>query len=151
MVLQKYGPTAGFTLTEILLVVIIIGILVGMVIPNIAGRGEQARIAAAKADIEANLSMALDMYELDNGRYPTSEQGLKALLVKPSTSPEPDNWSGPYLKKRVIPKDPWGNAYVYVSPGSQNPDSYDLSSLGPDEQDSSDDVTNWVMGDEHLR
>jgi len=150
MRLKRYFLNGGFTLTEILLVVIIIGILVGMVIPNIAGRGEQARIAAAKADIEANLSMALDMYELDNGRYPTTDQGLKALLMKPSTAPSPENWSGPYLKKRVIPKDPWGNAYVYVSPGEHNSDAYDLYSPGPDPQDSSDDITNWVTGDDRL-
>ncbi len=148
MVRKRYLMAAGFTLTEILLVVIIIGILVGMVIPNIAGRGKQARIAAAKADIEANLAMALDMYELDNGRYPTSEQGLRALLTKPNSSPVPENWSGPYLKKRVIPKDPWGHAYIYQSPGEHNPESYDLYSSGPDEQDNGDDIRNWQTGEE---
>jgi len=133
----------AFTLTEILLVVVIIGVLVGMVLPNIAGRGEQARVAAAKADIESNLSMALDMYELDNGRYPTTEQGLKALLVQPTSAPVSDNWSGPYLKKKELPKDPWGNAYVYVSPGNHNPESYDLSSSGADGMESQDDIVNW--------
>jgi len=145
--MKRYRVNTGFTLTEILLVVIIIGILVGMVIPNIAGRGEQARRAAAKADIEANLAMALDLYELDNGQYPTSQQGLEALIKKPTQSPVPENWSGPYLKKRVVPQDPWGNPYVYTSPGSQNPQGYDLSSLGPDKVASSDDVTNWVNED----
>ena len=90
----------AFTLIEIMLVVIIIGILAAMVIPNMAGRGEQARVAAARADIDANLSTALDLYELDNGQYPTSEQGLNALLAKSSSSPVPANWHGPYLKKK---------------------------------------------------
>jgi len=133
----------GFTLVEILLVVVIILVLAAMVIPNFAGRGEQARVAAAKADIEANLSMALDMYEIDNGRYPTSDQGLKALVQKPSSEPVPINWTRSYLKKRQIPKDPWGIDYVYASPGQHNTDSYDLSSVGPDGVESQDDITNW--------
>ena len=144
---REMRSKSGFTLTEILLVVIIIGILVGMVIPNIAGRGEQARKAAAKADIEANLAMALDMYELDNGRYPTTAQGLKALVVKPTNSPVPENWAGSYLKKKKIPKDPWGNAYVYASPGAHDTESYDLSSLGADGVESQDDIVNWDLGE----
>src|SRR3989338_1129755 len=100
----------GFTLIEIMLVVIIIGVLAAMVIPNLSGRGEQARRAAAKADIEANLSAALDLYELDNGRYPTTEQGLAALVQKPVAAPEPLHWKGPYLKKKRIPQDPWGRS-----------------------------------------
>ncbi len=122
----------GFTLIEIILVVIIIGILVAMVVPNIIGRSEQARITAARTDIESNLSTALDLYRMDSGRYPTSEQGLNAL--------------GPYLKKKKIPKDPWGHDYLYVSPGAHNKDSYDLTSLGPDGVESSDDITNWENG-----
>ena len=133
----------GFTLIEIMLVVIIIGVLVAMVVPNLAGRGEQARRAAAKADIDTNLSTALDLYELDNGRYPTTEQGLAALLQKPTASPEPANWSGPYLKKKKIPQDPWGKDYIFVSPGSHNTEEYDLSSRGPDGVESSDDIVNW--------
>lgn len=130
----------GFTLIELMLVVIIIGILVSMVVPRIAGRSKQARVAAAKADINANLSTALDMYELDNGSYPSTEQGLKALTIKPDIAPIPDNWNGPYVKK--IPHDPWERPYVYKSPGEHNQD-YDLSSLGPDGIESSDDITNW--------
>ncbi|MBF0483092.1 MAG: type II secretion system major pseudopilin GspG [Candidatus Omnitrophica bacterium] len=137
----------GFTLVEILLVVVIIGILAAMVIPNMAGRSEQARQAAAKADIEANLSTSLDLYEADNGKYPTTEQGLKALLVKPTTGPAADNWSGPYLKRKKIPTDPWGHDYVYAAPGSHNPTEYDLSSLGPDGVESADDVVNWMKDD----
>src|SRR3989338_5889154 len=105
----------GFTLVELMLVVIIIGILVAMVMPRLAGRTEQARQAAAKADIEANIGSALDLYELDNGSYPTSEEGLNALLVKPGSAP---SWKGPYLKRK--PVDPWGNPYAYRSPGTHN-------------------------------
>lgn len=133
----------GFTLIEIMLVIIIIGILVAMVVPNFAGRGEQARRAAAQADIETNLSTALDLYELDNGRYPTTEQSLMALLAKPTSTPVPNNWSGPYLKKKKIPQDPWGNDYKYVAPGTHNTDGYDLFSLGADGIESGDDVINW--------
>lgn len=133
----------GFTLIEILLVVVIIMVLVGMIAPNLAGRGEQARRAAAKADIEANISVALDMYELDSGRYPSTSQGLKALIEKPTGSPVPANWNGSYLKKKRIPKDPWGNDYVYAAPGVHNNEEYDLSSLGADGVESSDDIVNW--------
>ena len=125
----------GFTLIELMLVVIIIGVLVSMVVPRLVGRSEEARIAAAKADIDANISVALDLYELDNGRYPDDIDGL---MTKPGTAV---NWKGPYLKKS--PKDPWGNAYVYRSPGDHSPD-YDLYSYGPDEKEGGgDDVTNW--------
>lgn len=134
----------AFTLIEIMLVVIIIGILAAMVIPNMAGRGEQARASAARADIDANLSTALDLYELDNGQYPTSEQGLKALLEKPSSSPAPANWHGPYLKKKRIPVDPWGREYKYAAPGSNNTEEFDLSSYGPDGVEGKDDITNWA-------
>jgi len=133
----------GFTLIEILLVVVIIGVLAAMIIPNFAGKSEDAKVAAARADIEANLATALDMYEIETGHYPTTEQGLKALLEKPTTAPVPDNWKGPYLKKRRMPKDPWGNPYAYTSPGVHNTDSYDLSSYGPDKVESADDIVNW--------
>ena len=129
-----------------MLVVIIIGVLAAMVIPNLAGRGEQARLAAAKADIEANLAAALDLYELDNGRYPTTEQGLAALLQKTTAAPEPMHWKGPYLKKKKVPQDPWGHDYVYASPGTSNTEEYDLSSYGKDGIESSDDITNWEKG-----
>jgi len=133
----------GFTLIEIMLVVIIIGVLVAMVVPNIAGRSEQARNTAARTDIESNLATALDLYKLDNGGFPTSEQGLSALLTEPSASPAPIKWSGPYLKKKKLPKDPWNRNYAYAYPGEHNKDSYDLSSLGPDGIESKDDATNW--------
>ena len=87
----------------------------------------------------------MDVYELDNGRYPTTEQGLKALIIKPTTEPIPDKWRGPYLKKKQIPKDAWVNEYVYVCPGVHNPETYDLSSYGPDEIESKDDINNWEI------
>lgn len=133
----------GFTLVEILLVVLIIGVIAAMVVPNLAGRGEQARKSVARADIDTNLDSALGMYELDNGHYPTTEQGLISLLQKPTAEPVPANWNGPYLKKKSIPKDPWGRDYVYHSPGVHNTDGYDLFSNGPDGVESADDIVNW--------
>ena len=132
----------GFTLIELMLVVIIIGALAAMILPRLAGRSEQARVAITKADISSNIALALDLYELDNGTYPTTEQGLKALTSKPSSSPSPVNWNGPYLKKE--PNDPWGNPYQYGFPGSHGDrGTYDLYSLGLDGTQSDDDITNW--------
>lgn len=133
----------GFTLIEIMLVVIIIGILVAMIVPNIAGRSEQARITAARTDIDSNISTALDLYRMDVGQYPTTEQGLAALITEPTASPVPAQWNGPYLKKKKLPKDPWTHDYVYVSPGVHNPESYDLSSMGASGVEDSNNVTNW--------
>ena len=133
----------GFTLIEIMLVVIIIGILAALIVPNIAGRSEQARKTAVRTDIESSLGTALDLYKMDVGQYPTTEQGLSALVAEPTAAPVPAQWNGPYLKKKVVPKDPWGHDYVYESPGTHNADSYDLSSLGPDGVESEDDVDNW--------
>ena len=128
----------GFTLIEIMLVVIIIGALVAMVMPRLAGRSEQARVAAARADINANIATGLKLYELDNGAYPSSEEGLDALLTKPASA---INWNGPYLERKPI--DPWGREYQYKCPGDHRPQGYDLYSLGRDGQESADDVTNW--------
>ena len=141
---MKCLKNKGFTLVEILLVVVIIGVLAAMVVPNLSGQGKKARISAARVDIESNLATALDLYELDNGKYPTTEQGLKALIQKPTSAPEPINWNGSYLKKKKIPRDPWKKEYIYVSPGIQNPDEYDLSSYGPDGVESEDDISNWA-------
>lgn len=128
----------GFTLIEILLVVIIIGILVGLVAPKLSGRSEEARIQAARADIEGGLALALDLYEVDNGSFPS---GLQDLVTKTQNA---ENWRGPYLKKG-LPKDPWNQEYVYKYPGTHNPSGYDLFSKGPDRQEGSqDDISNWV-------
>jgi general secretion pathway protein G len=131
---------AGFTLVEIMLVVIIIGALAAMIIPRLSGRGEEAKIKVAKSDIDANLATALKLYELDNGSYPTTSQGLAALRFKPTTNPVPANWNGPYIEKE--PLDPWGRPYIYVSPGEHRSD-YDLSSKGKDEASQKDEVNNW--------
>ena len=130
----------GFTLVEIMLVVIIIGALAAMIIPRLSGRGEEAKIRVARADIEANLATALKLYELDNGSYPTTSQGLAALRIKPTTNPLPANWNGPYIEKD--PLDPWGRPYIYVSPGEHRSD-YDLSSKGKDEASQKDAINNW--------
>lgn len=118
--LRKVGnPKAGFTLVEILLVVVIIGILVGIALPKLSGRKREAEVAAARADIQA-IGTALDLYELDNGSYPPSLQGL---MADPGGT---KNWRGPYLKKN-LPKDPWGNDYIY----SKKDTGYELTSQGP--------------------
>ncbi|MFQ5605507.1 MAG: type II secretion system major pseudopilin GspG [bacterium] len=140
----------GLTLIEVMMVVIILGVLVALVVPQFAGRTEQARRAAAQADINANIAMALEMYFLDNGAYPTTEQGLAALLSMPETPPIPHSWQGPYLKKNTSFKDPWKQRYVYSCPGENNPESYDLYSTGPDRQKSGgDDITNWERDVSH--
>ncbi|MBI4323253.1 MAG: type II secretion system major pseudopilin GspG [Candidatus Omnitrophica bacterium] len=131
----------GFTLIELMLVVVIISALAAMVVPRLAGRTEEARRSIAEADIKGNLSLALKLFEVDNGRYPTTEQGLGALLQKPAGPPVPKNWKGPYLEQD--PLDPWGKPYVYRRPGMHPPRDYDLSSLGPDGVESADDVKNW--------
>lgn len=136
----------GFTLIEIMLVVLIIGVIAAMVVPNLAGRGEQARKSVARADIDTNIDSALGMYEMDNGRYPSTEQGLEALVTKPTVEPVPANWNGPYLKKKTVPKDPWGRSYVYRFPGTKNIDGYDLFSTGQDGVESGDDIVNWEKG-----
>jgi len=140
---SKRRGQRGFTLIEILLVVIIIGTLAAMMVPRFSGRSDQARKAAAKADIEVNIATALKLYELDNGYFPTTEQGLTALMEKPAASPEPENWNGPYMEKKAV--DPWGRPYKYESPGTHRPHDYDLYSGGkaPKEDKTDDDIVNW--------
>ena len=129
----------GFTLIELLLVLVILGALAAVVVPKFTKRSEQARITAARTDI-ANLEVALDAFEIDTGAYPTSANGLKALIEEPA---DLKGWMGPYIK-RGVPKDPWGTEYVYKQPGSHNEQGYDLHSFGPDGKDGSDDdIINW--------
>ena len=132
---------SGFTLIELMLVIVIIAALAAMVVPRLAGRTEQARTTAASADIKGNLTLALRLYEVDNGRYPTTEQGLQALIAKPTSPPAPNNWKGPYIEQQ--PTDPWGKPYVYRYPGGHPPRDYDLFSYGPDGVESEDDIANW--------
>ena len=120
--------SSGFTLVEIMVVVVILGILAVLIVPRVLGRTDEAKQAAAKHDI-ATVMQSLKLYKLDNGRYPTNEQGLQALVTKPTSAPTPSNWK-PYLDK--VPKDPWGNTYQYLSPGVQG--EIDVFSLGADNQ-----------------
>jgi general secretion pathway protein G len=119
-----------------MLVVIILGILAAMVVPRLAGRSDDARRSVAKSDIESNLALAIDLYEVDTGEYPES---LDDLIMQPS---EVTNWKGPYLKKKSL--DPWSRPYVYKYPGEQNTVGYDLLSMGKDgAEGGGDDITNW--------
>ena len=134
------NSSAGFTLIELIVVVVIIGLLAGLVVPQFIKQEEKATSKATKAQIEL-FGTALDTFRLDVGRYPTSQEGLAALTQKPASA---DRWDGPYLKKEV-PPDPWGKPYIYKSPGDHGP--YDIISYGadgaPGVEDNSRDVTSW--------
>ncbi len=134
----------GFTLIEIIVVVVIIGILATFIAPKFLGRTDEARVVKAKQDIQA-LESALDLYKLDNYTYPTTEQGLDALINQPTSDPVPNNWkSGGYIKK--LQKDPWQRDYLYLYPGEQG--EYDIYSLGADGIEGGEgpnqDIGNWV-------
>jgi len=133
----------GFTLIEIMVVIVILGILAALVVPNIMGRPDEARISAARSDIQA-VSNALNLYKLDNYNYPSTDQGLQALISKPAGSPEAKNWNPDgYLAK--LPKDGWGNEYLYLSPGAHG--RFDLYSLGADGREGGEgvdqDIVSW--------
>ena len=138
---------SGFTLLEIIVVVVIIGILATLIAPQIIGRVDEARVTAAKQDIRT-LGTALDFYKMDNFSYPTTEQGLQALVQKPD-DPSVRNWrAGGYLKATTVPKDPWGNEYRYLRPGSKGGD-YDLYSFGSDGETGGEgadaDIGSWNL------
>lgn len=140
---QRNHREAGFTLIEIMVVIAIIGILATLIVPNIMGRPDEARITAAKHDV-GTINQALKLYRLDIGRYPTTEQGLKALVERPTSEPIPQNWkTGGYLSS--VPKDPWGNAYYYSNPGARG--EIDVISYGADGKPGGTgtdaDIGNW--------
>lgn len=131
---------SAFTLIELLLVLVILGVLAAVVVPKFAGRTEQARETAAKTQI-GTFGTALDSFEVDNGYYPKGKNGLQDLVVQPRDA---QSWKGPYMKNE-IPNDPWGRPYVYECPGKHNPSSYDLMSMGPDGRaNTEDDIANWT-------
>ena len=137
----------GFTLIELMVVIVILGILAGLIIPRIMGRPDEARQAKARIMIEG-IETALKLYRLDNGFYPTTDQGLRALVEASTIPPIPRNWrEGGYLEKGKVPKDPWGNDFAYLCPGAQG--EFDLLSYGADGQPGGEgknkDITNWAQ------
>ncbi|MHB1239593.1 MAG: type II secretion system major pseudopilin GspG [Gammaproteobacteria bacterium] len=138
----RRGPfQSGFTLIEIMVVVVILGILAALIVPRIMDKPEEARVVKAKQDIRA-LEGALNLYKLDNYVYPTTDQGLQALVTKPTQPPVPPHWKqGGYIER--LPKDPWGHPYQYLNPGQHG--AIDIYSLGPDGQVSNDDIGNWNL------
>ncbi len=139
------GTERGFTLIELIVVIVVIAVLAGLVGPMVLGNVADAKIQAARAQIEL-FGLALDAYRLDSDAYPTTEHGLAALRTRPTGELAPRRWRGPYLRKEV-PADPWGRAYVYLSPGQVNPESYDLLSYGRDGRPGGEgenaDITSW--------
>lgn len=137
----------GFTLIELMVVVIILGILAMYIGPKLLGRTEEAKITQARVQMEG-LETALKLYKMDNSVYPSTEQGLAALVEKPETNPVPRKWrKGGYLEKNTVPKDPWGNEYIYISPGVHG--DYDIISYGadgvPGGEDEAKDINSWEI------
>ncbi|MFO7568453.1 MAG: type II secretion system major pseudopilin GspG [Smithellaceae bacterium] len=145
--MKKRNRQAGFTLIELMVVIVILGVLAGLIIPRVMGEPDKARQAKAKIQMES-LESALKIYKLDNGSYPTTEQGLKALVETPTVGNLPKNWrQGGYLDKGRLPKDPWGNEFIYIAPGSHS--DFDLISLGKDGEPGGEefdaDINNWEI------
>ncbi len=145
---MRVRDARGFTLIELMVVVVILGILAGLIIPKIMGKPEEAKKLKARMQIE-QLEQSLKLYYLDNGEYPTTEQGLNALVEKPATEPVPKRWKeGGYLEKKKIPADPWDNPFVYVSPGVHDKD-FDLVSYGADGEEGGEgkyaDIESWNL------
>ena len=129
----------GMTLIEILVVLVLIGIVMGILGGNFIGRGEKAKADAARIEI-GQIGQSLDLFKLEVGRYPSSQEGLQALIAQP---PGVNNWNGPYWKKSTLPRDPWGNEYKYVAPGQTGP--YDIVSLGADGKEGGDGVNKDIV------
>jgi len=137
----------GFSLIELMVVIVILGILAGLVMPRLMGRTDDAKLVKAKVDISA-LETGLKLYKLDNGEYPTTEEGLKALVEPPDKQGGSENWKkGGYLEKRFVPKDPWGRKYIYLSPGTHG--DYDIVSYGadgvPGGEGKNKDIKSWEI------
>ena len=144
---RKRLGNQGFTLIELMVVLVILGILAGLIVPRIMGRPEEARRMKAKIQIQS-METALQLYKLDNGKYPTTEQGLQGLVEAPAAGELAKSWrEGGYLEKGKVPKDPWGNEYIYLSPGTRG--DFDLISYGPDGVAGGDgkdeDINNWDL------
>ena len=137
----RQAASRGFTLIELMVVLVIIGLLAALIVPNVLDRADDARLTAARTDV-SNIMQSLKLYRLDNQRYPTGEQGLQALVTKPTTSPVPSNWR-PYLEK--LPQDPWGQPYKYLNPGLKG--EVDVFSLGADGKEGGEgkdaDIGSW--------
>jgi general secretion pathway protein G len=142
---RKTQDNRGFTLIELMVVIVVLGLLAGIIAPKIIGHVDEAKIGTAKSNI-ASFETALKMYKLDNGSYPETEQGLQALVEAPTSGTIPKKWrKGGYLEKKAVPKDPWGNDYIYISPGVHG--DYDISSYGKDAtaggEDEDKDINSW--------
>jgi general secretion pathway protein G len=143
--LSRRRRRRGFTLIELLVTIAIIATLAAIIAPSLFSNVGDAKLSAAKSQVQI-IALALDAYRVDNDEYPTTEQGIQALRAIPATGDAPANWRGPYLRQ-VIPLDPWGRPYVFISPGVANPNGYDLYTLGKDGQPGGTgenaDITSW--------
>ncbi|MFA5393234.1 MAG: type II secretion system major pseudopilin GspG [Candidatus Ratteibacteria bacterium] len=134
----------GFIGIKMLIIVSILNVLGTINVPSFLDRGSKEKTVLAKTAIDTYLKTGLDLYELDNGSYPSNDQGPSSLAKRPAVAPVPVDWRGPYVYNEELTRDPWGKPYTYVFPGKHNPKSYDLSSNGPDGQPgNNDDITNW--------